>query len=82
MVGVGEGGNHDTTRSHLGPSRTSCCSAVDSMQGCSPVQQAKRALVKVLLALAAAYRVSVNVNRDSEDKALHAAYKKFALKVH
>ena len=62
-----------------------CCSVsklVDKMPGVSPLQAAKRALVKVLLALASAYNVSVQVTRDSADSAVNAAYKKLALKVH
>ena len=52
------------------------------MPGVGPLQAAKRELVKVLLALASAYNVSVQVNRDSADSAVNAAYKKLALKVH
>ena len=43
---------------------------------------AKRALVRLLLSLATAYRVRVNVSRESEDKAVLTAYKRVALKVH
>ena len=43
---------------------------------------AKRALVRLLLSLATAYRVRVNVNRESEDKAVVTAYKRVTLKVH
>ena len=52
------------------------------MPGCSPLTLAKRAFVKVLLALAAAYRVTVRVTRDSADSAILTAYKKVALKAH
>ena len=49
---------------------------------CTPLQLAKRALVKVLLVLARVYSVTVQVNRDSEDKAVQTAFRKVALKVH
>ena len=45
-------------------------------------QQAKRALVKVLLALAAIYTVRLQVSRDSGDTQVLKAYKRVALKVH
>ena len=45
-------------------------------------QQAKRALVKVLLALAAIYTVHLQVSRDSGDTQVLKAYKRVALKVH
>ena len=48
----------------------------------STTQLAKRALVKVLLALASAYYLTVCVNRDSSDAAVRAAYKRVLLKVH
>ena len=46
------------------------------------VQVAKRAFVKVLLALAAAYDAVINVNRDSTDDILLQGYRKVVLKVH
>ena len=52
------------------------------MPGCSPLQLAKRALVKVLLTLATKYGVALQVTRDSEDKVLLSAYKRVALKAH
>ena len=49
---------------------------------CSPLALAKRALVKVLLALASTYSVAVKVNRDSADKEVLSAFRRVALKVH
>ena len=49
---------------------------------CSPLTLAKRAFVKVLLALASSYGVAVQVNRDTADHAVLAAYKRVALKAH
>ena len=46
------------------------------------MQLAQRAFVKVLLAIAAAYIVIMQVNRDSEDKKLLKAFRRVALKVH
>ena len=48
----------------------------------SHVLVAKRALVKVLLSLATAYRVVTTVTRESADHAIVAAYKRLLLKVH
>jgi hypothetical protein len=48
---------------------------------CSPLTLAKRAFVKVLLALASSYSVAVQVNRDTADHAVLTAYKRVALKV-
>ena len=56
--------------------------SVPEMPGCSPLQLAKRALVKVLLTLASKYGVALQVNRDSEDKVVLSAYKRVALKAH
>ena len=44
--------------------------------------RAKRALVKVLLAMASAYSVVIRVNRDSDDKDILSAYRRVALKAH
>ena len=52
------------------------------MPSASAIQAAKRALVKVLVALGTAYNVPARVNRDSADSAVTAAYKKLVLKVH
>ena len=49
---------------------------------CSPLAIAKRAFVSVLLALAAAYNIAVNVTRDSADEDLLKAYRRVALKAH
>ena len=48
----------------------------------SPAQQAKRALVKVLLALVAKYFVGLTLNRDSSDGVVRAGYKRILLKAH
>ena len=46
------------------------------MPGCTPAALAKRALVTVLLSLAAAYNVALQATRDSEDAAVRAAFRK------
>ena len=48
----------------------------------SAVQIAKRAFVKILIAIATQYQVSVNVSRDSPDKEILAAYRRVVKKVH
>ena len=48
----------------------------------SHAQLAKRALVKLLLSLAAKYLVSLNLNRDSMDAKVRAGYKRIMLKAH
>lgn len=48
----------------------------------SVLQRAKRAFVFVLLATASAVGLALNVTRESEDKALTAAYRKVVLKAH
>jgi len=48
--------------------------------GC--LQQAKRALVKVLLRVAALYRCAVELNRDSPDEVVLTAFKKVVRKAH
>ena len=45
-------------------------------------QLAKRALVKVLLALAAVYGLVVSVSRDSADDAVKAAYRRVVKRAH
>ena len=45
-------------------------------------QQARRALVKVLLTLAAFYSVRVTVNRDSSDQEVLKAFKRVSLRAH
>ena len=49
---------------------------------CSKVGVATRAFVNVLLALARAYELVLNVNRDSPRECLVKAYKKLLLKAH
>ena len=41
----------------------------------SVVQLAKRAFIRVLLAVAAQYQVPLNVNRDAPDKDVVSAYR-------
>ena len=48
----------------------------------SRLLQAKRAFVRVLLSVAAAFRVTASVNRDSPDDDLLACYRKVILKAH
>ena len=48
----------------------------------SRLLQAKRAFVRVLLSVAASFRVPVSVNRDSPDDDLLACYRKVILKAH
>ena len=48
----------------------------------SRLLQAKRAFVRVLLSVAASFRVTVSVNRDSPDDDLLACYRKVILKAH
>ena len=45
-------------------------------------QQAKRALVKVLLTLAALYSLRLDVARESADDVVTRAFRRVALKVH
>ena len=45
-------------------------------------QLAKRAFVKVLLALAATYGLELRLNRDSGDDAVSAAYRRVMKRVH
>ncbi len=52
------------------------------MAGCGARQAAKRALVGVLLALAAAYQIILTVSRESSDKDVVYAFRRMALKVH
>jgi hypothetical protein len=42
----------------------------------TPTQLAKRALVSVLLALAAAYQVVLDINRESDDSSVKRAFRK------
>ena len=45
-----------------------------------PTLQARRALVKLLVTLAAVYSVTVNLHRDSADADVNKAFKKVFLK--
>ncbi len=45
-------------------------------------QLAKRMFVKVLLALATAYAMTLGINRDASDQSLRAAFRKLARRVH
>lgn len=49
---------------------------------CSAYLKAKRAFVSVLLALGAAYGLTLGVNRDSDDLALRSAHRKLVVKTH
>ena len=46
-----------------------------------PLQTTKRVLVRVLLSLAAAYGVAVDIKRDSEDEAVVRAYRSVSSRV-
>ena len=46
------------------------------------VQAAKRALVKLLLALALTYSVTLKITRESSDRDVTAAFKRVALRAH
>ena len=48
----------------------------------SPLQQAKRALVSLLLLLASGYQIALAVTRDSPDTDVKKALKKVAARVH
>ena len=48
----------------------------------SVVLRAKRLLVSLLLRLAVAYNIVINISRDSPDAAILAAFRKVTLKVH
>ena len=48
----------------------------------SDKQQAKRALVKVLLTIALLYSVRLDVNRDSTDEVVNKAFRRVVLKAH
>ena len=51
-------------------------------EGGNFIALAKRALVSLLLAFAQQYNVSVNVNRDSSDQGVEAAFRSVVKKVH
>ena len=48
----------------------------------SPALEARRALVKLLLTLAAVYHVILDLRRDSCDNDVNKAFKKWIVKVH
>ena len=48
----------------------------------SLIQRAKRAFVSVLLKLAFDYGVAVDINRESDDKAVSQCYRRVVKKVH
>ena len=50
--------------------------------GTSSLQAARRSFVKLLLALAAVYNLTLTINRDSTDEVLTQAFRKVAKKVH
>ena len=52
------------------------------MAGCSNYLLAKRAFISILLSLARAYHLIVDVNRDSSDTQVQKAYRRVLLKVH
>ena len=52
------------------------------MAGAGPLQQAKRALVRVLLRLAHLYHVALSITRDSADTDVTAAFRKVARRAH
>ena len=47
-----------------------------------PLQAAKRALVRILNALAAAYHVAITVDRDSSDEDIVRAFRRMSARVH
>ena len=52
------------------------------MVGCGPEQLAKRALVKVILALAAQFGSTVRITRDSPDSSVLSAHRAVCKTVH
>ena len=48
----------------------------------SPLQQLKRALVCILLEIAGAYSLDLNVNRDSPDDSVKRAFRRVVARVH
>ena len=49
---------------------------------CSPLLLAKRAFVSILLALAKAHNIDINVNWDSTDEEIIKGYRRVVLKAH
>ena len=58
------------------------CSQHFEVMPAKPLQLAKRVLVSLLLELAGAFSLTVDINRDSPDKVLKTTYRKVMLKVH
>ena len=48
----------------------------------SAIDRAKRALVTLVKQMAALYRVTINIDRDSDDVAFQSAYRKVSMKSH
>ena len=48
----------------------------------SPAARLKRALVKLLLAIAREFSIILSINRDSSDAQIKTAYKKVLVRVH
>ena len=65
----------------LGSERASHCCAC-AMAGLSVAEEAKRALVTLLLSLSRAYGVQADVTRESLDAAVEKAFRKVSRKVH
>lgn len=59
-----------------------CCFVLAVLMPVSPALAAKRALVRVLLALAALYGVVLSLDREAPDTEVCKAYKRVALKAH
>ena len=49
---------------------------------CSRALKAKRAFVAMLLSLAREYRLDLDINRDSDEKALNKAFRRVLVKIH
>ena len=64
------------------PACVSCSVALATAMPASPLQLAKRAFVAVLLALAVAHNIAVEVSRDSPDDAVRKAFRKVCVKPH
>ena len=48
----------------------------------SAIDRAKRALVTLVKQMAVLYRVTINIDRDSDDGAVRSAYRKVSMKSH
>ena len=58
------------------------CNSNSPKMATSNYSLAKRAFISVLLSLARAYHLIVDVNRDSSDPQVQKAYRRVLLKVH